>query len=243
MTKKPETPANACAPARPAVRVDVLPFSVAEGQLQILLLPRTREPFAGSYALPGGTLGEEESATEAAGRILREKTTITNAHLEQLYTFTRPERDPRERVLSISYLALMPGFTLPSSLREEGARLFTLPPEGGLQGEEGETLPFSSLAFDHGRILSTAIERMRGKLMYTDIAFSLVGDPSHFTLPELQKVYEAILGEKLDPGNFYRRIKRDYVGTKILMTTEQAAQYPRKKAATVYRMAAIGEKP
>ncbi|MBQ1491275.1 MAG: NUDIX hydrolase [Blautia sp.] len=217
---------------RPLVSVDILPFMVEEKKLKILLVKRNRSPFEGSWALPGGFLLSAESAEEAAGRKLKEETGVENAHLEQLYTFSAPERDPRERVISIAYLALAPKL----SFDAKEASLFQIQPEDRLEKEGGGLpLSFHDLAFDHGDILRVALMRMQGKLYYSDIALSLVGDRARFTLPELQEVYEAILSSPLDAGNFYRRMKRDYVTPGKIVPTGEFQKYPGKKRAALYR--------
>ena len=217
---------------RPLVSVSLLPFMVEEKKLKILLIQRNRSPFPGSWSLPGGLLLPTESAEEAAGRKLKEKTGVENAHLEQLYTFSSPNRDPRERNISIAYLALAPKL----SFDAKEAALFQIQPGERLEKEgEGLLLSFKDLAFDHGDILRVALARMQGKLYYSDIALSLVGDSSCFTLPELMEVYEAILASPLDAGNFYRRIKRDYVTPGKIVPTGESQITTGKKRAALYR--------
>ena len=218
----------------PSVTVDILIFTVTEKKLHLLLIKRDNYPFMGKWALPGGFLQLDESADEAAGRRISEKAGVSNVHLEQLYTFSAVNRDPRTRVISIAYLATVPYGKLlfsPGTGAEE-AELFTVegiigknasahpeaadPADEGslrLTGPEGITLSSADLAFDHASIIQTAVRRMRGKLDYTDLAFGFLEDPSAFTLTELRIIHEAILDRKLDIGNFRRTIKREYEAT------------------------------
>jgi len=179
---------------RPAVTVDIVIFTIRESCLQILLIQRGEEPFKGSWALPGGFVRIQESLEEAASRELEEETGIGQAYLEQLYTYGEPERDPRDRVITVAYFALIPP---DEPIRTEGssdvaqAAWFPM-----------EVLP--SLAFDHAEIACYALRRLRYKLEYTAVGFELL--PDQFTLSELQTAYEIILGEQLDKRNFRRRI-------------------------------------
>ena len=169
----------------PSVTVDILIFTVKDRKLHLLLIRRNEHPFMGKWAIPGGFLRMDESADEAAARRIREETGVENIHLEQLYTFSSVDRDPRTRVLSIAYLATVP--------------------YGRLRFQAGEGADEA-----HEKIIRTAVQRMRGKLGYTDLAFGFLEDPSSFTLTELRIVHEAILDRQLDIGNFRRTIKREY---------------------------------
>lgn len=174
------------------VAVDVVIFTVFDGRLRVLLTkrPASHETFPDQWSLPGGFVGADESAEDAAERELASKAGVTGVYLEQLYTFSDPERDPRNRVVSIAYYALVS----PDRLAAGG----THEPDWFVVGE---TPP---LAFDHDAILGVAVERIRGKLDYTPICFQLL--PPRFTLTELQQVYEAVLDEKLDKRNFRNRV-------------------------------------
>ncbi|HEY57930.1 MAG TPA: NUDIX hydrolase [Anaerolineae bacterium] len=179
---------------RPMVTVDVVVFTVREERLQVLLVQRKRPPFAGQWALPGGFIGMDESLEEAALRELAEETGVTQAYLEQLYTYGDPHRDPRGRAITVAYFALIPAG------RPIGA-------EGGDDASQARWFPTDDLpplAFDHAEIIAYAVRRLRYKLEYTAVGFELL--PEEFTLSELQRVYEIILGEKLDKRNFRRRI-------------------------------------
>lgn len=215
----------------PSVTVDILIFTVSDKKLRLLLIRRNEHPYLGKWALPGGFLRMDESADEAAARRVREEAGVENVHLEQLYTFSAVDRDPRTRVLSISYLAAVPSRKLHylAGIGADEAALFEVSgitgqsvgenPEQSdsreedtllLKGPGGEILTGKDLAFDHRKIIRTAVQRMRGKLGYTDLAFGFVEDPSSFTLTELRLIHEAILGRPLDIGNFRRTIKREY---------------------------------
>ncbi len=201
---------------RPSVTVDILIFTVQKRKLKLLLVRRAAMPYRGRWAIPGGFLRMDESAEEAAARRIREEAGVENVHLEQLYTFSAVDRDPRTRVISVAYLAAVPAGRLQFGAGEEAeeAALYTVSgtSTGGLilTAEDGTVLLPGELAFDHGEIVRTAVQRMRGKLDYTDLAFGFLEDPQSFTLAELRYVHEAILDRKLDVGNFRRWIKREY---------------------------------
>ena len=177
----------------PAVTVDIVVFTIAEGELKVLLIRRDAAPFEGSWALPGGFVEMNESLRRAAWRELREETGLNAAYLEQLQAFGHPDRDPRERVITVAYVALIPyeRFDVQAASDARDARLFNL-----------ETLP--ELAFDHPRILRRACQRVKEKLSDPIIALQLVG--KSFTLSELQRVHELILGKPLDKRNFRKKI-------------------------------------
>jgi len=178
---------------RPAVTVDVVIFTLREGDLQVLLVRRKAPPFQGMWAIPGGFIRLDESLEEAALRELEEETGVRDVYLEQLYTFGDPDRDPRGRVITVAYFALVPADAVCPRAGDDAAEarwwsMYDLPP----------------LAFDHEKILAYALQRLRYKLEYTAVGFELL--PETFTLSELQAAYEVILGEKLDKRNFRRKI-------------------------------------
>ncbi|NPA93520.1 MAG: NUDIX hydrolase [Chloroflexi bacterium] len=181
---------------RPAVTVDVVAFTVRQERLQVLLVQRERPPFAGAWALPGGFVGMEEPLEAAAARELAEETGVSDAYLEQLYTYGDPGRDPRGRVITVAYFALIPA---DAPVRAEGG-------DDAAQARWFPVDDLPPLAFDHADIVTYALRRLRYKLEYTAVGFQLL--PETFTLTELQRVYEIILGEKLDKRNFRRRILR-----------------------------------
>jgi len=177
----------------PAVTTDIVVFTIRHGALKVLLIKRAEDPYLGSWALPGGFVAISEGLDDAAARELSEETGVSGVYLEQLYTFGRPDRDPRERVITVAYYALIPSdrIQIRAATDAEAVGWFAL-----------DELP--SLAFDHQQILAMALERLRAKLEYSTIAFQFM--PAEFTLTELQSVYELILGEPIDKRNFRKRI-------------------------------------
>lgn len=176
----------------PAIAVDMIIFTMGENDLMVLLVQRRGEPFAGHWAFPGGFVDPDESLDQAAARELREETTVSDVYLEQLYTFGEPQRDPRGRVISVAYFALV---------------RTPLAVAGGDDAADARWFPLSALpplAFDHKMILDYALERVRNKVEYTNIVYSLL--PETFTLTEMQRVYEVILGRQLDKRNFRKKI-------------------------------------
>ena len=179
----------------PAVTVDVVIFTLKQGALHLLLVQRKYPPFEGCWAVPGGFVRLDEPLDAAARRELAEETGVRDVYLEQLYTFGDPGRDPRGRVISVAYIALV---------RAEQQNLAAATDAADVSWFPVATLP-QPLAFDHSKIVKYAVDRLRSKLEYTTLAFQLL--PELFSLPELQHIYEQILGEPLDRGNFYRKIK------------------------------------
>jgi 8-oxo-dGTP diphosphatase len=178
---------------RPSVTVDIIIFTIREGALKVLLIKRKAWPFKDSWALPGGFVEIDESTDEAAERELHEESGIKDVYLEQLYTFGEPKRDPRARVISVAYYALAASdkIKLVASSDASAANWFNI-------------VELPKLAFDHDRIIGYALERIRGKIEYTTIAFQLL--PEKFTMTELQEVYEIILEKKLDKRNFRKKM-------------------------------------
>jgi 8-oxo-dGTP diphosphatase len=177
----------------PAVTTDVVVFTVRAGRLHLLLVRRGNPPYQGHWALPGGFLDIGEDLDTCAQRELEEETGVSGVYLEQLYTFGRPGRDPRERVISVTYYALVPAGRISPKAASDAAEVdwFAV-----------DRLP--ELAFDHAEIVATAHRRLVAKLDYSTIAFQLM--PETFTLSELQRVYESLLNEPLDKRNFRKRI-------------------------------------
>jgi 8-oxo-dGTP diphosphatase len=181
---------------RPSVTVDVVIFTLLDKELNVLLVNRKRWPFDGHWAIPGGFINMNESLEQAARRELEEETGVRDIYMEQLYTFGEPYRDPRTRVISIAYIALIRADTQTLRVSEESTDVRWFPVR---------RLP-GPLAFDHDILLATALDRLRSKLEYTTLAFQLL--PEVFSILELKHIYEQILGEdELDKGNFYRKIK------------------------------------
>ena len=194
------------------VTVDVVLFTIRDRRLHLLLIKRLAKPFENRYALPGGFVREDESLDAAAIRELREETGIGDVYLEQLYTFGDPKRDPRGRVITVAYYALVPHNQV---LR------------AGTDASDAAWFPIAELpplAFDHRKIAEYAHQRIRNKLDYTNVGFELL--PERFTLTELQLVHEAILGEALDKRNFRRKI----IQKGIVKPTKEWQQTGRKPA-------------
>lgn len=180
-----------------SVAVDLLVFTIDQGKLKLLMVRRQYPPFAGLRALPGVFIRPDETLDQAALRGIREETGLTDLYFEQLYTWGAPDRDPRRRILSVSYMALVPveslaGFA--AGQRTTGAAL----------EDVEEVLSSGDIAFDHARIISYARQRLANKVEYTKIAFHLL--PEEFTLPQLQRVYEILLGKSLYKANFRKKI-------------------------------------
>jgi 8-oxo-dGTP diphosphatase len=185
----------------PLVTVDVViltiqPAIADEGRecLQVLLVQRKQPPFCDHWAIPGGFVLHNERLDDAAQRELQEKAGVSKVYLEQLYTFGEPDRDPRARVITISYYALVRSSDLTIQADEAGLTVAWFPVTA---------LP-ERMAFDHRTIVEAAIQRVRSKVEYAPIAFQFV--PDLFTMAELRHVYEIILERKLDPGNFIHKV-------------------------------------
>jgi ADP-ribose pyrophosphatase YjhB (NUDIX family) len=180
---------------RPAVTVDcvIFGFDLDARSLKVMLIERDVEPFAGVWAIPGGFVRSQETLLEAAERELEEETGIRDVFLEQLYTFGDPGRDPRGWVVSVAYYALVSPekHDIHATTDARDARWFSV-----------DSLP--PLAFDHAEILESALARIRGKLGYAPIGFELL--PQKFTIKQLQKLYEIVLGRQIDNRNFRKKI-------------------------------------
>ena len=203
---------------RPALTVDCVVFGLDEGELKVLLVQRDLEPFAGKWALPGGFVQMDEGLEDAARRELREETGISDVFLEQLYTFGDVNRDPRGRVVSVAYYALvnLAAHDVQSGTDARSAAWFAV-----------SELP--TLAFDHGKIVAVALQRLKGKVRYEPIGFELL--PQKFTLGQLQKLYETILERPLDKRNFRKKI----VSMGVLVETDEIQQDVAHRAARLYR--------
>jgi ADP-ribose pyrophosphatase YjhB (NUDIX family) len=176
---------------RPIATVDAVILTLVDGRLQVLLHRRPQPPFAGAWALPGGFIREADDAdTEAAiGRVLREKAGASGFWVEQLASFSGPVRDPRGWSISVAYIAMVPHDRLP--VGTDDVRLFDV-----------EALP--PLAFDHVRIVTAGLARLRGKGAYSTLPATLLGEV--FTLKDLQDAYEVVLGQTLDASSFRRKV-------------------------------------
>jgi 8-oxo-dGTP diphosphatase len=179
---------------RPSLTVDCIIFGLDESsRLKVLLIQRGHDPFKDAWALPGGFVDEKETLEEAALRELKEETGVSNVFIEQLFTFGNPGRDPRGRVVTIAYYALI-------NLGEHKIGADT-------DAQDVKWFPINKLpplAFDHAHILELAITRLRGKVRYQPVGFELL--PPKFTLTHLQKLYEIILDKPLNKRNFRTKV-------------------------------------
>ena len=191
--------------ARVALTVDVVLCTIRDGAFSVLLVERAVEPFAASWALPGGFVLDDEDLAGAARRELAEETGVDHpgGHLEQLGTYAAPGRDPRGRVATVAYLALVPDLPAPTAGSDAaGARWWSVAELGLADGRRRRDRP--DLAFDHAALLRDGVERARAKLEYTTLATAFVTEP--FTLGDLRAVYEAVWAVDLDAANFRRKV-------------------------------------
>lgn len=225
---------------RPSVTVDLVILTVRDAHLKVLLVQRKEHPYRHGWALPGGfvrvkedPLDQGESLLDAAHRELAEETGLPlgAAFLEQLYTFGKPGRDPRTRVISVAWYAL---------IQPELAPLVTAGSDAAHVAWYCVSQMPAELAFDHQLIVNTAIERIRGKIDYAPIAFNLV--PETFTVAELRAAYGAVKGQPYDAGNFRRRFLRMLEDG--LVEQAPGLRHVARKPSTVYRFvtpARVGE--
>ena len=204
--------------ARPALTVDCVVFGLDEVDLKVLLIERDLPPFEGKWALPGGFVRVDESLDDAALRELEEETGLKKVFLEQLYTVGELNRDPRERVVTVAYYALvrLSSHKVQAATDARQALWFAI-----------DDLP--KLAFDHDKILKMAHERLRGKVRYQPIGFELL--PQKFTLRQLQHLYEVVLDRELDKRNFRKKI----LGMEILEELDEVETDVAHRAARLYR--------
>lgn len=178
------------------VTVDLVVLTISDGRLHVLLVRRAYPPYQGAWALPGGFVLADEDLVDAASRELAEETglggAVSQAHLEQLATYGQPDRDPRGRVITVAYLALLPDLPSPTAGTDAAAAAWT------------DVAAATRLGFDHATILADGIERARAKLEYTSLAGAFC--PPEFTIAQLRDVYEAVWGVAIDPRNFHRKV-------------------------------------
>lgn len=203
---------------RAALTVDCVVFGLDVSDLKVLLIQRKLEPFQHAWALPGGFVRVDETLDDAARRELAEEAGVTDVYLEQLYTFGDLGRDPRERIVTVAYYALakLSDHRIRAATDALGVGWFPL-----------DELP--PLAFDHSHILEVAVERLRGKVRYAPIGFELL--PPRFSLTQLQRLYEIILGAELDKRNFRKKI----LSMDLLVETDEMEKGVRHRAARLYR--------
>jgi 8-oxo-dGTP diphosphatase len=203
---------------RPSIATDCVIFGFDGGGLKLLLIERDNEPFKNKWALPGGFIFMEETAEESAKRILREKVGIKNVYIEQLYTFSEVQRDPRERIISIAYFALV-----------NTKQYQLIAGRDTVKAEWYKLSDIPKLAFDHTKIVRLAIQRLKGKVSYQPIGFELLAEK--FTLSQLQALYEAILEVVIDKRNFRKKI----LGMGLLLPLEEKEKNVAHKAARFYK--------
>jgi 8-oxo-dGTP diphosphatase len=203
---------------RAALTVDCVVFGFDEGALKVLLIRRGIEPYQNRWALPGGFVRPDETLDDAARRELQEETGLKEIYLEQLYTFGELDRDPRERVISVAYFALV-------------RRADHLPAAATDAAEAAwfEVGKIPTLAFDHGKILKLALERLRGKIRWQPVGFELL--PKKFTLTQFQALYEAILGRTLDKRNFRKKL----LAHDLLVALDESTTAASRRPAQLYR--------
>lgn len=213
-----DTPAYNYRHPHPAVAVDCAVFGLGEGELRLLLIRRGAEPQRGSWALPGGFVRIDEDLESAARRELAEESGVREVYLEQLYTFGRVDRDPRERVVAVAYYAIV-------KRAEHPARA-----DGDAQGAEWFPLSaLPALAFDHAEIAALALKRLQAKLRYQPVAFEFL--PELFSLTQLQRLYETVLRRPLDKRNFRKKVEASGV---VAPSGETERGVPHR-AARLYR--------
>jgi 8-oxo-dGTP diphosphatase len=203
---------------RAALAVDCVVFGLDETDLKVLLIQRKIPPHQHAWALPGGFVRLDETVEAAARRELEEEAGVTDVFLEQLYTFSALNRDPRERVVTVAHYALakLSDHRIRAATDAMGVGWFSL-----------DDLP--KLAFDHQEIVTTAHERLRGKVRYAPVGFELL--PPRFSLTQLQRLYEIILGTDLDKRNFRKKI----LSMELLVETDEYEQGVRHRAARLYK--------
>src|SRR5438046_1552150 len=207
---------------RAALTVDCVVFGFDEGELKVLLVERALQPFKGKWALPGGFVRVDETLDEAARRELEEEARLKNVFLEQLYTFGAVDRDPRERVVSVGYYALV--------------KLADFSTKAATDAADARWFPISKvprLAFDHADILATALSRLKGKVRYQPIGFELL--PPKFTLSQLQHLYEAVLETPLDKRNFRKKV----LSFGLLVSLKETQMMGRHRPAQLFRFDAV----
>ncbi len=192
-----------------SVAVDLLTFTIENNNLKVLMIERDEDPFKGKLALPGVFVREDETLDGAAIRGIREETGLEGIYFEQLYTFGDIDRDPRRRIISVSYMALVPVEQLVFKAGERVSGAWLVDVEEILNSRD-------EIAFDHKQIIQVARERLANKVEYTDIAFHLVGE--EFTLPELQNVYEILLGKPVYKANFRKKMASMIEETEYMTT-------------------------
>ena len=204
--------------SHPFVTVDLVIFSLAlqQGDLRVLLIERDRPPYDNQLSLPGGFVHVGEALEVSAERHLQTKTGLSSVYMEQLFTFGRPDRDPRNHVITVAYFALVPFDMISLSKMGDALKLVSV-------------FDLPELAFDHTEIVRVALQRLRYKLEYTSLGFELL--PDKFKLTELQRAYEIVLSEKLDKRNFRRKI----LSAEIIEPTGETSRGGEGRPAKLFR--------
>jgi 8-oxo-dGTP diphosphatase len=200
------------------IAVDTAVFTIQDGHLAVLLVQMKQDPYVDQWAMPGGLISQQETTEEAAVRMLAEQTGVRDIYIEQLKTFDHPQRDLLNRVVSVAYIALVPNADI---------SLHTTEKYKAVQWWDTTKLP--QLAYDHPRMLDKAIRRLRAKVTYSNIVWSLL--PETFTLSDLQRVYEVILGKAIDKRNFRKKI----LSVGIVESTHQKQSAAAHRPAELYR--------
>lgn len=199
------------------VAVDNAIFTVKDGVLHILMIQMKKKPYTDMWALPGGLVADDETLEQATKRILKEQTGVANVYSEQLYSFGRPDRDKLGRVVSVAYMALIPSrsVSLKTSTKYNDVKWI---PVGSLP----------ALAYDHKQIARYAHRRLKAKLSYTNVVYSLL--PKSFTLTQMQRAYEAVLGDSLDKRNFRKKV----LSLKLIKKTGKKSSGGAHRPASLY---------
>lgn len=224
---------------RPSVAVDLVLLTVCDRELRVLLVRRTEHPQKGEWSLPGGFVGPQESLEATCERVLRAKAGLAGVFLEQLYTFGEPTRDPRTRVISVAYVALVAPERFEGIVRSGEVDRMIARVHVRWKGERGGPAEAAAgaggslrLAFDHAEILGMAVRRLRGKLAYTPIGYELL--PREFTLRQLQDLHETIMGEATNKDSFRRKM----LATGELEATGRLEEHVEHRPAELYRFRA-----
>jgi 8-oxo-dGTP diphosphatase len=202
--------------AQPELTVDVVVFTIEDKSLKVVLLKRLQAPARGKLSLPGGFLWQKETTAKATQRTLKDKLGIGGIFVEQLYTFDNPNRDPRGHIITVAHFALAPIEKLKTIQTANNLEI--------IQVQDAK-----NLAFDHDAILAYATKRLRAKLGYSNVAYSLL--PELFTLSQLQEVYEVILSHPIDKRNFRKKI----LSLDIIETTDQKITGQRHRPARLHK--------
>lgn len=226
---------------RPSVTADIVTFTITENnKLALLLIKRGEHPYKDHWALPGGFLiANKESVDQTARRELHEETGIDNGYLKQLATFSSPDRDPRTHVISVAYTALIPKSKLSFQAGDDAsdALLFEIDYDvTGLRLTHDKIILYqNNLAFDHAKIIKTAILRLRNRIDYEPDAFELLENKSMFTIFELKQIFDAIKNTKLNNANFRKTFTRNYVNKGFVQELNITKPGKGHKPATCYK--------